>query len=243
PTRIEVYDNSHISGTNAMGGMIVATEEGFAKNQYRKFNIKNKDLSPGDDFGMMKEVLTRRFTRLIKEETAASDHWPSLVVIDGGLGQLTAAKEAMEDAGVAIGPDTENGEIMLLCVAKGRKEDEHGTRKADRTASATGEQFFVPGREPFMLPPRSPVLYYLQRLRDEAHRFAIGSHRARRSKDIKKNPLDGIEGIGGRRKKALLHHFGSAKAVARAKAADLATVEGISVQLAERIYDYFHGEN
>ncbi len=240
PRRIEVYDNSHISGTNAVGGMIVANEEGFAKNQYRKFTIKDESLSPGDDFGMMREMLTRRFHRLVKEETPGAEGWPSLIIIDGGEGQLSAAREVMEDAGIIIGPDTENGEIMLLSVAKGRRENERGERRADRTAGAVGEQFFVPGRSAFMLPPRSAVLYYLQRLRDEAHRFAIGSHRAKRSKDMVKNPLDNIEGIGGKRKKALLHHFGSAKAVARAKAADLATVEGISESLAARIYDHFH---
>ncbi len=240
PHRIEVYDNSHISGTNAIGAMVVATEEGFKKSQYRTFNIKQEDLSPGDDFGMMREMLTRRFARLMKEETAGSPNWPSLIVIDGGLGQLNAAKAVMEDAGVPIGPDTENGEVMLLSVAKGRREDERGNRRADRTAAATGEQFFAPDHDPFMLPPRSPVLYYLQRLRDEAHRFAIGTHRAKRSKQIKTNPLDTIEGIGAKRKKALLHHFGSAKAVARANAGDLAAVEGISEALAQRIYDHFH---
>lgn len=240
PQRIEVYDNSHISGTNAVGGMIVATEEGFRKNQYRKFNIKDQSLSPGDDFGMMKEVLARRFARLIKDETPGSENWPNLVVIDGGDGQLNAAREVMEDAGVPIGPDTENGEIMLLSMAKGRRENERGERRADRSASATGEQFFVPGRAPFMLPPRSPVLYYLLRLRDEAHRFAIGTHRAKRSKEMIKNPLDTIEGIGGKRKRALLHHFGSAKAVARANATDLSAVDGISEALAQRIYDHFH---
>ena len=240
PRRIEVYDNSHTGGTGALGGMVVATEEGFKKNQYRKFNIKDEDLSPGDDFGMMREVLTRRFKRLIKEEDASSENWPSLVIIDGGEGQLNAALEVMQDAGLPVGLDTENGEITLLSVAKGRREDEQGRRRADRTASATGEQFHVPGLSPFTLPPRSEVLYFLLRLRDEAHRFAIGSHRARRSKEMVKNPLDGIEGIGGKRKKALLHHFGSAKAVARAKQSDLAAVEGISAALAQRIYDHFH---
>ena len=146
----------------------------------------------------------------------------------------------MEDTGLQIGLDTENGEIALLSIAKGRIEDEQGRKRADRTAAATGEQFFLPGHAPFTLPPRSEVLYFLLRLRDEAHRFAIGTHRARRSKDLIKNPLDEIEGIGGKRKKALLHHFGSAKAVARAKPTDLATVDGISAALAERIYDHFH---
>ncbi|GGD06546.1 excinuclease ABC subunit UvrC [Aquisalinus flavus] len=241
PARIEVYDNSHISGTNALGGMIVAGEEGFRKNAYRKFNIKSDEITPGDDFGMMREVLTRRFSRLVKEETPGSDNWPGLVVIDGGAGQLSAARAVMEDAGLAIGPQTEQGEIMLVSIAKGRREDERGRKRTDRTASATGEQFFIPGKPPFTLEARSPVLYYLQRLRDEAHRFAIGSHRARRKRQMTTNPLDSIEGVGGKRKKALLHHFGSAKAVARAKAEDLAAVEGISEAMATRIYDHFHG--
>ena len=241
PGRIEVYDNSHISGTNALGGMIVAGEEGFLKNQYRKFNIKSDNLAPGDDYGMMREVLARRFARLMKEDTPGSETWPSLIVIDGGPGQLSAARETMEEAGVDIGPDTETGQIMLISVAKGRRENEQGNKRTDRTMSATGEQFHVPGRAPFTLPPRSPVLYYLQRLRDEAHRFAIGSHRARRKKQISANPLDEIDGIGGKRKRALLLHFGSAKAVARAGREDLASVEGISEAMAERIYDHFHG--
>ncbi|WP_370335755.1 excinuclease ABC subunit UvrC [Parvularcula marina] len=240
PRRIEVYDNSHTGGTGALGGMVVATEEGFKKNQYRKFNIKDEDLSPGDDFGMMREVLTRRFKRLIKEEDPTSENWPSLIIIDGGEGQLNAAREVMEDLGLPIGLDTENGEITILSIAKGRREDEQGRRRADRTMAATGEQFFLPGIAPFTLPPRSEVLYFLLRLRDEVHRFAIGSHRARRSKDMVKNPLDAIEGIGGKRKKSLLHHFGSAKAVANAKPADLSAVEGISASLAQRIYDHFH---
>ncbi|MEE4212260.1 MAG: helix-hairpin-helix domain-containing protein, partial [Parvularcula sp.] len=167
------------------------------------------------------------------------DDWPSLVVIDGGLGQLSAAKSAMEDAGIRVGPDIEGGEIMLLTIAKARREDARGGRIADRSASAV-DQFFAPGRQPFMLPPRSPVLYYLQRLRDEAHRFAIGAQRAKRAKQMTSNPLDAIEGVGSTRKKALLHHFGSAKGVSRAKAADLMAVEGISESLAQRIYDHFH---
>jgi excinuclease ABC subunit C len=240
PARIEVYDNSHISGTNALGAMIVAGEEGFRKNQYRKFNIKSEELTPGDDFGMMREVLTRRFARLLKEETPTSENWPGLVVIDGGKGQMTAAREAMEEVGIDIGPDIEAGQIMLVCVAKGRREDERGNKRVDRTMGATGEQFIVPNREPFTLEPRSPVLYYLQRLRDEAHRFAIGSHRARRKKQLTSNPLDGVEGIGAKRKRALLLHFGSAKAVARAKRDDLAAVDGISEAMATRIYDHFH---
>ncbi|HMP63604.1 MAG TPA: excinuclease ABC subunit UvrC, partial [Phenylobacterium sp.] len=177
PERIEVYDNSHIMGTNAVGGMIVAGPEGFAKNQYRKFNIKGSELTPGDDYGMMREVLRRRFARLVKEEEAGeAAPRPDLVLIDGGAGQLAAALEIMADLGV--------DDIPVVGVAKG----------PDRDAGL--ERFFMPGREPFMLEPKSPVLYYLQRLRDEAHRFAIGSHRVRRSIDMKKNPLDEIEGVG-----------------------------------------------
>ena len=240
PNRIEVYDNSHISGTNALGAMIVAGNEGFIKNQYRKFNIKSKDLAPGDDYGMMREVLARRFARLVEKEIPGSKSWPGLVVIDGGKGQMSAAREAMEEAGIEIGPDTEAGQIMLVCVAKGRREDAHGNKRVDRTMGATGEQFILPGREPFTLEPRDPVLYYLQRLRDEAHRFAIGSHRARRKKQLTANPLDGVDGIGAKRKRALLLHFGSAKAVARAKPDDLVAVDGISEAIATRIYDHFH---
>ncbi len=243
PNRIEVYDNSHISGSNAVGAMIVADEEGFRKNQYRKFNIKSDDLAPGDDFGMMREVLIRRFSRLVKEESPGAETWPTMVVIDGGLGQMNAAREAMEEAGLDVGPDVETGQIMLISIAKGRREDAQGNKRSDRTMAATGEQFFAVGKPAFTLPARDPVLYYLQRLRDEAHRFAIGSHRARRKKQISSNPLDDIEGVGGKRKRALLLHFGSAKAVARAKADDLAAVGGISAALARRIYDHFHSDN
>ncbi|HMO43153.1 MAG TPA: excinuclease ABC subunit UvrC [Phenylobacterium sp.] len=220
PERIEVYDNSHIMGTNAVGGMIVAGPEGFAKNQYRKFNIKGSELIPGDDYGMMREVLGRRFARLVKEEEAGeAAPRPDLVLIDGGAGQLAAALEIMADLGV--------DDIPVVGVAKG----------PDRDAGL--ERFFMPGREPFMLEPKSPVLYYLQRLRDEAHRFAIGSHRVRRSIDMKKNPLDEIEGVGPGRKRALLHAFGSARGVSRAAVEDLAKVDGVSQALAERIYNYF----
>lgn len=240
PKRIEVYDNSHISGTNAVGAMIVADEEGFRKSAYRKFNIKDASLTDGDDYGMMREVLTRRFSRLLTENATDAPEWPSIVLLDGGLGQLSVAQEVMSELGLSIGTDTDNGDIVLLSVAKGRREDEQGTRRADRTAAATGEQFFVPGRPPFMLPPRDPVLYYMQRLRDEAHRYAIGSHRARRAKAAIASPLDEIAGIGARRKKMLLHHFGSAKAVARANKSDLSSVDGISKNLAETIYNHFH---
>jgi len=221
PERIEVYDNSHIMGTNAVGGMIVAGPEGFQKNQYRKFNIRSQDLVPGDDYGMMREVLSRRFGRLVKEEEAGeTPARPDLVLIDGGAGQLAAALEIMADLGV--------DDIAVVGVAKG----------PDRDAGL--ERFFMPGKEPFMLEPKSPALYYLQRLRDEAHRFAIGSHRVRRSIEMRKNPLDEIEGVGPGRKKALLHAFGSAKGVSKAAVADLVKVEGVSAQLAQRIYDFFH---
>ena len=220
PERIEVYDNSHIQGTNAVGGMIVAGPEGFMKGQYRKFNIRSTDLTPGDDYGMMKEVLKRRFARLVKEEEEGdSDNRPDLVLVDGGKGQLDAALEIMADLGV--------DDIAVVGVAKG----------PDRDAGL--ERFFLPGQPPFMLEPKSPVLCYLQRLRDEAHRFAIGAHRTRRSMDLKKNPLDEIEGVGPGRKKALLHAFGSAKGVSRASVEDLVKVEGVSQALAERIFGFF----
>ena len=221
PERIEVYDNSHIMGTNAVGGMIVAGPDGFAKTQYRKFNIRAQDLVPGDDYGMMREVLTRRFGRMVKDEEAGeAPPRPDLVLIDGGAGQLAAVVEVMADLGV--------DDIAVVGVAKGPDWD------------AGLERFFMPGKTPFMLEPKSPALYYLQRLRDEAHRFAIGSHRARRAADMKKNPLDEIEGVGPGRKKALLHAFGSARGVSRAATADLIKVDGVSAPLAQRIYDFFH---
>ncbi len=242
PKRIEVYDNSHIQGTNAVGGMVVAGPEGFEKQQYRKFNIKDEDLEPGDDYGMMREVMRRRFSRLMKEADVnaeeahaglnveerrarlrAAPNYPDLVLIDGGLGQLSAVTETLTELGLTT------DDITLVSIAKG----------PDRNAGR--EKFFRPNLAPFMLPETAPVLYYLQRLRDEAHRWAIGAHRAKRSADIKKNPLDEIEGIGPARKKALLHRFGSAKGVSRAKLADIATVDGVSQALAERIYGYFHG--
>ncbi|MBW3616441.1 MAG: excinuclease ABC subunit UvrC [Proteobacteria bacterium] len=220
PERIEVYDNSHIGGTNAVGAMIVAGPEGFQKNQYRKFNIKSTDLVPGDDYGMMREVLRRRFSRLVKEEEEGeSSGRPDLVLIDGGEGQLAAALGVMAELGV--------DDIPVAGVAKG----------PDRDAGL--ERFFFPHKEPFMLEPRSPALYYLQRLRDEAHRFAIGAHRTRRAIDLKKNPLDEIEGVGPGRKRALLHAFGSARGVARADVPDLLKVEGVNQALAERIHAYF----
>ncbi|MDO1558164.1 excinuclease ABC subunit UvrC [Brevundimonas sp. 2R-24] len=220
PERVEVYDNSHIMGTNAVGAMIVAGPEGFQKNQYRKFNIRSDSLTPGDDYGMMREVLTRRFSRLVKEEEEGeSDNRPDLVLIDGGAGQLAEALKVMAELGV--------DDIAVVGVAKG----------PDRDAGL--ERFFLPGKPPFMLPKNSPALYWLQRLRDEAHRFAIGAHRTRRAIDMKRNPLDEIEGVGGKRKAALLHAFGSARGVARAAVADLVKVEGVNQALAQRIHDHF----
>ncbi len=235
PRRIEVYDNSHISGANAVGAMIVAGPEGFQKNQYRKFNIRSADLAPGDDFAMMREVLTRRFARLLKE--GDEETRPDLVLIDGGKGQVSAAIAALADLGLS--PETDG--IALVGVAKGRREDSQGDMRVDRTMGATGEQIVLPGREPFLLPPRDPALFFIQRLRDEAHRFAIGAHRAKRKKGLSANPIDEIPGIGAMKKRALLNHFGSAKAVARAKPEDLTAVDGVSPALAQRIYDFFNG--
>ena len=220
PERIEVYDNSHIMGTNAVGGMIVAGPDGYQKNQYRKFNIKSTELTPGDDYGMMNEVLRRRFGRLAKEEESGENPpRPDLILVDGGLGQLAAALEVMADLGV--------DDIAVVGVAKG----------PDRDAGL--ERFFMPGKTPFMLEPKSPVLYYLQRLRDEAHRFAIGTHRTKRAMEMRRNPLDEIDGVGPGRKKALLHAFGSARGVSRASVDDLEKVDGVSAALAQRIHDFF----
>ncbi|MGH0001395.1 excinuclease ABC subunit UvrC [Pseudovibrio ascidiaceicola] len=250
PRRIDVFDNSHISGTNAVGGMIVAGSDGFAKGQYRKFNIKSEDLIPGDDYGMMREVLSRRFARLMKEnpegyeqaarftaqsktEQKAGEEeqdvapsnadipaWPDLVLIDGGKGQLSAVRDTLEEMGIT--------DIPLVGIAKGPDRD------------AGREKFFVTGKQSFMLPERDPVLYFVQRMRDEAHRFAIGSHRARRKKAIVANPLDEIAGIGPTRKRVLLHHFGTAKAVSKAGIDDLRAVSGISESIAKLIYNHFH---
>jgi excinuclease ABC subunit C len=241
PRRIEVYDNSHIAGTNAVGAMIVAGAEGFRKNQYRKFNIRSAALTPGDDYAMMREVLERRFKRLkdeaprapvadaigasatvIDDDRMPSDEspWPDLVLIDGGQGQLTAARDTL----AALGID----DVPLVAVAKG----------VDRDAGR--ETFFIPGREPFRLPPRDPLLYFIERLRDEAHRFAIGSHRQKRKRDIRESGLQEIPGIGPTRKRALLHHFGTLKAIESASLADLARVPGVSADIARKIYDYFH---
>ncbi|NNU79667.1 excinuclease ABC subunit UvrC [Halovulum dunhuangense] len=221
PQRIEVYDNSHIQGTDAVGGMIVAGPEGFLKSQYRKFNIRSKDLTPGDDFGMMREVLERRFARLLKEDPERQgDAWPDLLLIDGGAGQVSAVAEVMREMGVS--------DIAMVGVAKGLDRD------------AGKEEFHRPGQRPFALPHRDPVLYFIQRLRDEAHRWAIGAHRAKRAKSVSRTPLDDIPGVGATRKRALLAHFGSAKAVSRAGLADLKAVEGISDSMAETIYAHFH---
>src|SRR5579883_788877 len=241
PRRIEVYDNSHIQGANAVGAMIVAGVEGFQKSQYRKFNIRSTELAPGDDFAMMREVLTRRFKRLLSEaprsqggelmphsqdlgsapeaDEPAESPWPDLVLIDGGQGQLTAARDVLAGLGV---------EVPLAAIAKGPDRD------------AGRETFFVPGRDSFKLPPRDPVLYFVERLRDEAHRFAVGSHRVRRNRDMRESGLQEIVGIGPTRKRALLHHFGTLKAIERASVTDLMQVDGISAETARRIYAFFH---
>jgi excinuclease ABC subunit C len=242
PRRIEVYDNSHIQGANAVGAMIVAGPEGFEKKEYRKFNIRSAELTPGDDYAMMREVLGRRFARMLKEENAGlaskdetqagaapgesvaeSQRWscPDLLLIDGGAGQLSAACAVLGEMGLAE-------RIPVVGVAKG----------PDRNAGR--ERFFIPGREPLSLPQGDPVLYFVQRLRDEAHRFAIGSHRARRKKNMALNPLDEVPGVGPTRKRALLKHFGSAKAVSRAGVSDLQAVAGISESMARAIYEFFH---
>ncbi|MCA1390444.1 excinuclease ABC subunit UvrC [Bradyrhizobium sp. IC3123] len=231
PKRIEVYDNSHIQGTNAVGAMIVAGPDGFVKNQYRKFNIKSEGITPGDDFAMMREVLERRFKRLInppedaaKEGNKAKDddfpQWPDLVIIDGGRGQLNAVREIFANLGLT--------QVSLMSVAKGPDRD------------AGRETLFMPEREAIKLEPRDPVLYFIQRLRDEAHRFVIGSHRKLRKKDIREAGLQEIPGIGPSRKRALLHHFGTLKEIERASIADLGKVPGVSAESARRIFEYFH---
>ncbi|EJF80693.1 UvrABC system protein C [Bartonella sp. DB5-6] len=234
PCRVEVYDNSHIMGTNAVGAMIVAGQMGFVKNQYRKFNIRSTDITPGDDFAMMKEVIKRRFSRLIKEHDLPNKSnniknqndepfplWPDLILIDGGEGQINSVHTILSELKL-------DNFITVIGIAKG----------ADRNAGR--ERFFIKGKMPFTLPPRDPILYFLQRLRDEAHRFAIGTHRAKRKKSVFKNPLDEIENIGPTRKRALLHHFGSAKAVASASLEDLIKVTGISIMIAQKIHNHFN---
>jgi excinuclease ABC subunit C len=244
--RVEVYDNSHIMGSNAIGAMVVAGPSGFMKTQYRTFNIKDEALTPGDDFGMMREMLGRRFARLIKESRARTappadqddavqdpdeaPQWPDLLLIDGGKGQLEAVRTILADLGVPtlFGPDGAPDGVAVVGIAKG----------PDRNAGR--ETFFVAGRDPFKLGERDPALYFVQRLRDEAHRFAIGTHRARRKKDLVRSPLDEIGGIGPSRKRALLHAVGTAKAIGRASLDDLARVPGVNAATARRIYDYFH---
>jgi excinuclease ABC subunit C len=247
PQRIEVYDNSHIQGTNAVGAMIVAGPEGFRKSQYRKFNIKSAELTPGDDYAMMREVLARRFKRLLIEaprdataaahspdalhasaslqdetriEEATETPWPDLVLIDGGAGQFNAARETLATLGVT--------DVPIVAIAKGPLRD------------AGNETFHIPGRAPFKLPPRDAVLYFVERLRDEAHRFAVGSHRQRRKRDIREMGLQEISGVGPARKRALLRHFGTLRAIERASPADLEQVPGINADTARKIYDYFH---
>jgi len=220
PERIEVYDNSHIMGTNPYGVMIVAGREGFMKSAYRKFSIRGP-VTPGDDFAMMREVLQRRFTRALKEqEEGAAADWPDVVLIDGGAGQLSAARDVLVDLGVQ--------DVKLVAIAKGPDRD------------AGREWFHTDGMESFQLPPRDPVLYFLQRLRDEAHRFAISTHRAGRSKNIRQSELDEIPGIGAARKRALLNHFGSARGVKMAGLADLEAAPGINHEIARRVYAHFH---
>ncbi len=233
PKRVEVYDNSHIQGTNAVGAMIVAGPDGFIKNQYRKFNIKSEGLTPGDDYAMMREVLQRRFKRLLtpaaegdaskpKADDDSFPQWPDLVIIDGGRGQLNAVREIFESFGLT--------QVSLLAVAKGPDRD------------AGRETLFMPDREPIKLEPRDPVLYFIQRLRDEAHRFVIGSHRKLRKKDIREAGLQEIPGIGPSRKRALLHHFGTLKEIERASIADLGKVPGVSAESARKIFEFFHAQ-
>jgi excinuclease ABC subunit C len=232
PKRIEVYDNSHIQGTNAVGAMIVAGPDGFNKNQYRKFNIRSEGLTPGDDYAMMREVLQRRFKRLLappqgdaaiaRADDDSFPQWPDLVIIDGGRGQLNAVREIFAGMGLT--------EVALLAVAKGPDRD------------AGRETLFMPDREPIKLEPRDPVLYFIQRLRDEAHRFVIGSHRKLRKKDIREAGLQEIPGIGPSRKRALLHHFGTLKEIERASIADLGKVPGVSAESARKIFEFFHAQ-
>ncbi len=227
PRRIEIYDNSHIQGANAVGAMVVSGPDGFQKGEYRKFNITSSELTPGDDTAMMREVLTRRFGRLVRENAGDDEgdkwsKWPDLVLIDGGAAQVAAAQAALDEVGI--------GDVIIVGVAKSIE------REAGR------EHFFRLGQNPFRLEAKSPVLYFLQRLRDEAHRFAIGSHRAQRKKTMGANPLDEVGGIGPARKKALLTHFGSARAVAAASTSDLQAVEGVSAGLAKKIFDFFHAD-
>ena len=221
PERIEIYDNAHIQGAHPVGGMVVAGPDGFMKSQYRKFNIKGDAGAAGDDFGMMREVMTRRFERLMKEDPERqTENWPDLLLIDGGAGQVSAVMEILGDLGVQ--------DLAVIGVAKGIDRD-HGK-----------EEFYRPGQRPFALQRNDPVLYFIQRLRDEAHRWANGAHRAKRAKTVGATPLDEVPGVGAARKRALLAHFGSAKAVSRAALPDLMAVEGISAAMAETVYNFFH---
>jgi excinuclease ABC subunit C len=245
PRRVEVFDNSHIMGTNAVGAMIVAGPAGFMKTHYRTFNIRSEELTPGDDYGMMREVLRRRFARLLKEapredpsplsnsppqggrehggaseqDEEAFPAWPDLVLIDGGKGQLEAARAVLAEIGIT--------DVPLVGIAKGRDRD------------AGRETFFLPGKAPTKMPPRDPALYFVQRLRDEAHRFAIGAHRAKRKRHMAESPLDEIPGIGPNRKRALLHHFGTMKAIQRAALEDLMKTPGVNAATARAVYDFF----
>jgi excinuclease ABC subunit C len=222
PERIEVYDNSHVSGSEAIGAMVVAGREGPVKSAYRKFTIRS-DVAPGDDYAMMREVLTRRFGRALKEDPDRSrGAWPDLVLIDGGAGQLGCALKVFEELGLT--------DIPVAAIAKGPQ------RNAGR------ERIFLPGREPLTLAANDPVLYFLQRMRDEAHRFAVTGHRAKRSARMTRSQLDEIPGIGPQRKRALLHHFGSVQAIARAARADFEAVSGISATIANKVYEWFHPE-
>jgi excinuclease ABC subunit C len=224
PGRIEIYDNSHIQGAHAVGGMVVAGVDGFIKSAYRKFNMKSDGphkVEAGDDFAMMRQMIFRRFERALKEDPdQISGNWPDLLLIDGGRGQLNAVREVMQELGL--------DHIQIVGISKG--PDRHAGR----------EQFHIEGRDSFTLPPQDPAMHYLQRLRDESHRYAIGAHRARRTKQTLSNPLDGVPGIGASRKRALLTHFGSARAVSRAGIRDLQAVDGISDAIAQRLYDWFH---
>ena len=236
PRRIEIYDNSHVMGTNAVGAMVVSGPEGFLKAQYRKWNMDSGTVTPGDDFGMMREVFTRRFSRLLKEagpradvpqpEAGAEDDvpqaWPDLVIIDGGKGQLEAARKVMVELGI-------EADVPLVAVSKGPDRD------------AGRETLTMPGRPAFKLEPRDPVLYFIQRMRDEAHRFVIGAHRQKRSKALGVSRLDEIEGVGPIKKRALLRHFGTAKAVSRASLDDLMKVDGVNAATAQAVFDFFQG--
>jgi excinuclease ABC subunit C len=221
PRRIEIYDNSHIRGTHAVGAFVVATAEGFDRKAYRSYEIRSSELAPGDDYAMLREVLQRRFGRLAREDPSRTDgQWPDLVIVDGGAGQLAAARAVLAALGFA--------DVPVLAIAKGPERD------------AGRERLFLFGREPFMLDPRDPVLYFLQRLRDEAHRYVLAAHRGKRARSVGRSVLDRIPGVGAKRKRALLGHFGSARAVSEAGIADLERVPGISRAVARAIYDHFH---